>query len=199
MTALAAAGLDADPDEDVAPGCPATPGVERSVCRRRWIDGARARVRDRLGAATAAGERGSAVIEFVFVALVVLLPLVYLIVAVAVVQHSQLVVTNAAREAGRAFATSPDTASAPERVAAAVRIALGDQDDDRDVTVRVVAAGDACTAGVVSPSLAPGSVFTVCVTRRVDVPAVPSVLSGRGITTVGRYTVHVDEFRDVGS
>jgi Flp pilus assembly protein TadG len=198
MTALAAARLDADPDEDGAPGCRATPSVERSVCRRRWIDGARARVRNRLAAATAAGERGSAVIEFVFVALVVLLPLVYLIVAVAVVQHSQLVVTNAAREAGRAFATSPDTASAPERVAAAVRIALGDQDDDRDVTVRVVAAGDACTAGAVSPSLAPGSVFTVCVTRRVDVPAVPSVLAGRGITTVGRYTVHVDEFRDGG-
>ena len=72
------------------------------------------------------GDDGSAIIEFVFVALVVLLPLVYLIVAVAVVQHSQLTVTNAAREAGRAFATSPDAASAPGRAAAAVRIALGD-------------------------------------------------------------------------
>jgi hypothetical protein len=32
----------------------------------------------------------------------------------------------------------------------------------------------------------------------VDVPAVPSVLQGHGITTVGRYVVHIDDFRAVG-
>ena len=139
---------------------------------------------------------GSAIIEFVFVALVVLLPLVYLIVAVAVVQRSQLVVTNAAREAGRAFATSPDGQSAPVRAATAVRIALGDDAGGGDVTVRFVAADDTCMADAISPALVPGSVFAVCVIRRVSLPAVPSVLEGRGITSVGRYTVHVDDFRD---
>jgi hypothetical protein len=43
--------------------------------------------------------------------------------------------------------------------------------------------------------LEPGARFTVCVTRRVALPAVPTVLAGHGITTVGRYVVHVDEFR----
>jgi Flp pilus assembly protein TadG len=147
-------------------------------------------------ATTGTDDDGSAIIEFVFVALVVLLPLVYLIVAVAVVQRSQLTVTNAAREAGRAFATSPDPGSAPERAATAVRIALGDDDGAGDVTVRFVAAGDSCTAESITPALSPGTVFAVCVIRRVELPAVPSVLEGRGITSIGRYTVHVDEFRD---
>ena len=44
----------------------------------------------------------------------------------------------------------------------------------------------------------PGAEFTVCVTRRAELPAIPSVLAGRGITTVGRYVVHVDDFRDFG-
>ena len=52
---------------------------------------------------------GNAIIEFVFVAVMVMVPLVYLVVAVAVVQRNQLAVTQAARDAGRAFATS-DTA-----------------------------------------------------------------------------------------
>ena len=152
-------------------------------------------VRRRLAAMRRSGDGGSAIIEFVFVALVMLLPLVYLIVAVAVVQHSQVTVADAAREAGRAFATSPDAESAPARAATAVRVALGDGGGG-DVTIRFVAASDACTAEAVTPALRPGSVFAVCVSRRVVLPAVPSILEGRGITTVGRYTVHVDEFRE---
>ena len=157
----------------------------------------------RLSAAVAArraDDDGSAIIEFVFVALVVLLPLVYLIVAVAVVQHSQLTVTNAAREAGRAFATSPDAQSAPARAATAVRIALGDDHQAGEVTVRFVATDRrSCTAEAITPVLAPGAVFAVCVIRQVALPAVPSVLEGRGITSIGRYTVHVDEFRDTST
>jgi hypothetical protein len=37
----------------------------------------------------------------------------------------------------------------------------------------------------------------VCVTRQVALPAVPRVVAGRGITTVGRYDVHVDDYRTV--
>jgi hypothetical protein len=47
----------------------------------------------------------------------------------------------------------------------------------------------------VIPRLAPGAEFTVCAIRRVQLPAVPSVLTGRGIRTIGVYTVHVDNFR----
>ncbi|MDT4932563.1 MAG: hypothetical protein QOK11_455, partial [Pseudonocardiales bacterium] len=69
------------------------------------------------------GDGGTAIIEFVFVAVIVMVPLVYLLVAVAVVQRSQLAVTQAAREAGRAFATSDTARDADLRAPAAVRLA----------------------------------------------------------------------------
>jgi Flp pilus assembly protein TadG len=141
---------------------------------------------------------GNAILEFVFVAVIVMLPLVYLIVAVASVQNSRLAVTQAAREAGRAFATSDTAADAAIRTRAAVRIALDDQGLPDDATVRFVAADAGCDAGSVEPKLAPGATFAVCVSRHVDVPAVPSVLQGHGITTVGRYVVHIDDFRAAG-
>ncbi|HZY77483.1 MAG TPA: TadE family protein [Jatrophihabitantaceae bacterium] len=148
--------------------------------------------RSRLGA-----DDGNAIVEFVFVAVIVMLPLVYLVVAVATVQNSRLAVTQAAREAGRAFATSDTAADAAMRARAAVRIALDDQDLPDDATVRFVAADAGCDATPVEPRLTPGATFAVCVTRHVDVPAVPSVLQGHGITTVGRFVVHVDDFRAV--
>jgi len=41
-------------------------------------------------------------------------------------------------------------------------------------------------------------VFTVCVSRRVDLPGIPSMLAGRGITSTAGYTVHVDDYRVSG-
>jgi Flp pilus assembly protein TadG len=152
--------------------------------------------RDDAGHADAGcADAGSAIIEFVFVAVIVMVPLVYLIVAVAAVQRSQLAVSQAAREAGRAFATSGNPAQAQVRVAAAVRLALAAQHLPNDADVRYVAAGAGCSAPAITPGLTPGAQFTVCVTRHTQVPGVPSVLAGRGITSVGEYTVHIDDYR----
>jgi Flp pilus assembly protein TadG len=142
---------------------------------------------------------GSAIVEFVFVAVVVLVPLVYFIAAVATVQRNSLAVTNAARDAGRAFATSDTPTQARQRAVAAVRLALTDQGLPDDATLRFVPSGQGCGGAAIAPRLAPGAEFTVCVTRRVRLPAVPTVLTGRGIRTVGRYTVHVDDFRTAPS
>ena len=138
---------------------------------------------------------GSAIVEFVFVAVIVMVPLVYLIAAVATVQRNTLAVTQAARDAGRAFATTDDPAQARGRAEAAVRLALADQGLPNDATVRFVASGARCDAPSVAPRLAPGAEFTVCVTRTVALPGVPTVLTGRGIRTVGEYVIHVDDFR----
>jgi Flp pilus assembly protein TadG len=140
-------------------------------------------------------DRGTAVVEFVFVAVLVMVPLVYLIVAVASVQRNSLAVSQAARDAGRAFVTSDSTEEAQLRVAAAVRLALADQGLPDDVEIRFVAAGASCDSTAIAPQLAAGARFTVCVTRRVRLPAVPSVLTGRGIRTVGAFTVYVDDYR----
>jgi Flp pilus assembly protein TadG len=142
-----------------------------------------------------ADDGGSAIVEFVFVALIVLVPLVYFIAAVATVQRTTLAVTNAAREAGRAFATSDTPVEARHRALAAVRLALADQGLPADAELRFVRSGRGCADPAVTPRLTPGAEFTVCVSRRVTLPAVPTVLAGRGIRTVGRYTVHVDDFR----
>lgn len=140
---------------------------------------------------------GSAIVEFVFLAVVIMIPLVYLLAAVAVVQRNQLAVSQAAREAGRAFATSDSRSEAAARVDAAVRLALAAHDVPDDVTVRFVATDAPCDGPVIEPVLAPGASFTVCVLRKVRVPGVPRVLAGRGVESVGRFTVRVDDFRTV--
>jgi Flp pilus assembly protein TadG len=141
-------------------------------------------------------EQGSAIIEFVFVAVLVLVPLIYLIVAVAVVQRGRLATTNAARDVGRAVATSATAGQAEARAQAALRAALHGQGlTPADVEVRYVEAGADCTSPATTPSLAPASVFAVCVIRHQPLPAVPTVLAGRGVTIIGRYLVHVDDFR----
>jgi Flp pilus assembly protein TadG len=142
-------------------------------------------------------DTGSAIVEFVFIAVLVMLPLIYLIVAVATVQRSQLAVSQAAREAGRAFATSDTSSDAPARVRAAVRLALRDQGLGDDAAIRFVQIGASCDDAALTPALSPGAAFTVCVTRRVTLPAIPHLLAGRGITTVGRYDLHVDDYRTV--
>ena len=138
---------------------------------------------------------GNAVVEFVFVAVVVMVPLVFFVVAVAVAQRSSLAVTQAAREAGRAIATADSVAQGQARAEVAVRLALSDQGIDDDATVSTVAADTDCDGARIAPTLAPGSDFAVCVTREVDLPGVPSILEGRGVRTVGRFVVHVDDYR----
>ena len=141
-------------------------------------------------------ERASAIIEFLFVAVLVLVPLIYLIVAVAVVQRSRLATTNAARDVGRAIATSGTVGEAEVRAQAALRAALHGQGlTPAEVELRYVDGGAGCRGPATVPSLAPASVFAVCVIRHQPLPAVPTVLSGLGVTIIGRYLVHVDDFR----
>jgi Flp pilus assembly protein TadG len=144
-------------------------------------------------------ERGNAVIEFIFVAVLVLVPLVYFVVAVAAVQSSTLAVTQAAREAGRAFATADTDADAPARAQVAVRLALADQGLGDDAQLRYVPVGSDCLGAQITPVLAPGAEFEVCVLRHCDVPAIPTILQGKGITSVGRYELHIDDYRTVAA
>ncbi|HEX2902881.1 MAG TPA: hypothetical protein VHO01_05440 [Jatrophihabitans sp.] len=141
---------------------------------------------------------GNAMIEFVFVALLIMVPLVYLVVTVAVVQRARLAATNAARDVGRAIATSTSPADAPARANAALRISLANAGlSPQDVQLRYVASDADCRTGAdVVPTLTPGAEFAVCIIRHQRLPGVPSVLSGSAVTTIGRYVVHVDDFRN---
>ena len=153
---------------------------------RRLLTTLRERLRD---------DSGNAVVEFVFVAVIVMVPLVYLVVAVAVGQRSSLAVTQAAREAGRAIATADTLPQGQARAEVAVRLALSDQGLADDATITTVAPGTGCDGPHIAPTLEPGAEFAVCVSRQVDLPGIPSVLAGRGVQTVGRFVVHLDDFR----
>jgi hypothetical protein len=143
------------------------------------------------------GDSGNAIIEFVFVAVMILVPTIYFVTAVASVARSRTAVMQAAREAGRAFATGRSTSDALARAQAAVRLAFDDQGLADDARLRFVTAGTGCDGVPIVPVLAPGAEFAICVNRRAELPGVPTLLAGRGVTTVGRYVVHVDDFRTV--
>ena len=98
--------------------------VDRGLCRRgsgcgSWAFGAAGeRLLARVGW-KAPAERGSAVVEFVFLAVLLMVPLFYLVMVLARLQAGAYAVSGAAREAGRAYTTARVPAQAPARAEAA--------------------------------------------------------------------------------
>jgi hypothetical protein len=144
-------------------------------------------------------DAGNAIIEFIFVAVMILIPSVYFVTAVASVGRSRQAVAQAAREAGRAFATADSTGDGVTRARVAVHLAMSDVGLSDDAELRFVPVDSSCQSTQIAPVLRPGAVFAVCVVRHAILPGVPTLLAGRGITTIGRYIVHVDDFRTVAS
>ena len=146
-------------------------------------------------------DTGSALIEFVGASVILLIPLIYLLLCVFDVQRSSFAATQAAREAGRAFATAPTSAVGVDRARLAARLAFEDQGITDPPEVRFLPGGAGCGSdGEVQPTLVPGATYTVCVVRDVALPyankgflqhAVPA-----RITVVGKYALSVDRFRE---
>jgi Flp pilus assembly protein TadG len=137
-------------------------------------------------------DAGNAIVEFVFLAVLLMVPLVYVLVTVFRVQASAYAASSAARESGRVFVTSESVDAAAERAYAAGDIVMRDSGLvlDRD-DLRITCSSDPC--------LAPGSRVTVVVTQRVGLPLVPRVL-GRAPAAVRVSSEHVevvDRYREV--
>jgi Flp pilus assembly protein TadG len=149
-------------------------------------------LRRRLGG----GERGSALVEFVFIALVVFVPLIYIVAGFSAVQRGIFASTAAAREAGRAIATAPDPATGQERALRAAELAVADQSVDvTDLRLAYAAAGADCgAAGGYAPTLAPGEEFSVCVTVTVRIPLLPEFIDAN--TATGQFVVERDRYID---
>jgi len=145
---------------------------------------------------SARDDAGSAVVEFTFLAVLVMVPLVYLVVAVAAVQRASTAVGEAARAGGRALATADTVEQGLDRARTAIRIAVQDANLPADqARLQIVAPDSSCDGPQVIPTLAPGDEYAVCVVLRVALPAVPSYLPGGGVQTTGRFVVHVDDYR----
>jgi hypothetical protein len=144
----------------------------------------------------AARDDGSAVVEFVFLAIVILVPLMYVALVVSLLQRSAFAVTQAARESGRAYAQADTAAQSGSRAQYAMGLAMADQGLGTDgVQLRYVPAGAACTAPSTTPSLRPGSRFTICVIKTLQLPGVPGFLQSSTNTVTGVFVVNVDRFR----
>ena len=141
-------------------------------------------------------ERGSAIVEFVFIALVVFLPLVYVVAGFSAVQRGVFASTEAAREAGRALGTAPDPVAGQARAQAAVAIAVEDQSvHATDVVLAYAPVGGGCgAAGSYQPTLTPGEEFTVCVTATVRIPLLPDFNDAN--TATGQFVVERDRYVD---
>lgn len=116
-------------------------------------------------------DAGSAVVEFVTIGVLMLVPVVYLVVAVASVQAAAFATEGAAREAARIVVTTPDAGVTEDRVVAAVGWALRDQGIDADPARAVEVA---CAA---TPCRTPGADVSVTVSVDVPLPAVPAGVS----------------------
>ena len=73
-----------------------------------------------------AGDEGSAIIEFCVLAVLMLVPVVYLVLTLGRLQGAAFAAQGAAREAARAFVTAGDEGAATERADAAALIAFAD-------------------------------------------------------------------------
>ncbi len=149
------------------------------------------RIRDRLRE-----ETGSALVEFVFIALVVFVPLVYVVAGFSAVQRGVFASTAAAREAGRALGTAPDPVTGQARALRAAQLAVEDQHvDATDVRLAFVGPGASCDGGTAYlPTLTPGEEFSVCVTVTVRIPLLPQFVDAN--TATGQFVVERDRYVD---
>lgn len=137
----------------------------------------------------ARSDEGNALVEFTYVTILLMVPLVYLLLSVFVVQRAAFGTTEAARQAGRAFARAGSVEEAEQRATAAARLALKDQGITlvRDLTF-------ACPDG---DCLAPGARVRVTVRYDVQLPVLGAVFGDgpRGsIPVSATHVEYVDRF-----
>jgi Flp pilus assembly protein TadG len=140
-----------------------------------------ARVRD---------ERGSAVVEFVVLAVLMLIPLVYLVMTLARLQAGSYAVSQAAREAGRAYVTADAGEDAPRRASAAARIAFLDHSFEAEGRLTIACDG--------TPCLRPDGRVEATATVRVPLPLVPAFVREvvpMSLPVTASHLSTVDRFR----
>jgi hypothetical protein len=136
---------------------------------------------------TAGGDEGSAVVEFVALGTLLLVPVVYFVLAVAQVQAGAFGVVAAAQQASQVLARAEPGALSDTGLTAAAQLAAADQGFAPDrLALRLECSDGACAE--------PGAVATVHATLEVPLPLVPgftdldvAVLTSSATVVIGRY------------
>ena len=137
------------------------------------------------------GDGGTALVEFTYLAVLLMVPLVYVMTSAFLVQRAAFGVTEAARQAGRAYATADSVSSGQARAAAASALALADQG--------ITDAGPPVLACLDDTCLAPGSSVRVTVSYTVRLPVISAFFpsgSAPGIPVSASHTAVVDTFQE---
>lgn len=130
-------------------------------------------------------EHGSAPVELVWLTILLLVPFVYVMLAVFDAQRAAYAVSSAAKAGARAYVQAPDTATATDRARRAAAVALGDQRVEAEVLVTCLPSPDAC--------LQPGSSVRVSVSTVQPLPLTPSAL-GDDVGGVAVGSEHVEPY-----
>ena len=110
---------------------------------------------------------GSAVLEFTFLGLLLLVPVVYLVLTVGSVQGASFAVVGAADQAAKVFVDAESPEEAYARAEQAVEFTINDFGfAPEDAAVTITCAGTC---------LEPGSSVTVAVDLRVPLPLIPTM------------------------
>jgi hypothetical protein len=116
---------------------------------------------------TARGEAGSAVVEFVFLGVMLLVPVVYLVLTVGQLQGGSFAVVGAADQAAKVYVDASSPGEADARAREAARIALADFGFAEEQAAVEITCSEEC--------LTPGSTVTVVVRLEVPLPLIPAV------------------------
>lgn len=154
-------------------------------------------------AARRGDDEGTAILEFVFLAVLLLIPLVYLMITAFTLQRAAFAVSAAAREGGRAFVTADSPAQAQARAQEAADLALQDHLGSGTTAQVTYPSCEGCADG---QELAPGAPVRIAVTYDVPLPVLGGLfrglLSSDGgcvcIKTTSTFRATVDCFREGG-
>jgi hypothetical protein len=116
-------------------------------------------------------EDGSAALEFIAVGVILLVPLVYLVIALGAIQEQTLGAEAAARHIARVVSRAPDAVTAAERSDAVLAGIVDEYGLDADAVEMTIV----CTPAVVECPSA-GATIIVTVAARVQLPLVPEML-----------------------
>ena len=163
------------------------PDSRSSSATARWESPAPAHEAGGWHAGSRFGEEGSATVEFVFLSLLVLIPVLYFILAVTRIQAAGFAVSGGADQAARLAVHAKDEGSARAAMERAVDLALADQDiPSGTAQMTVTCQPEECQR--------PGTAVTVQVTVDVELPFTPPGLgldvahvSASGTQIVGRF------------
>jgi hypothetical protein len=141
---------------------------------------------DQLRGSGSGTQDGSAIIEFVFLAVLMMVPLFYLVMVLARLQAGAYAVSAASREAGRAYVTASAQDPPLARARSAAGLAFADQGfDGHEGRLEPIRCDHAVC-------LTPSGRVTITATVLVPMPLVPAFFSGIVSTQIPVSATHVE-------